>query len=45
MKQKNKVVDVQGMKVLLVFAPKANDAIPALVKDILKAAYARQQRA
>ena len=45
MKQMNRVVEVQGVKVMLVFAPKANDTIPPIVKDILKAAYARQQTA
>ena len=45
MKQKNKTVEVQGVTVLLVFAPKSNEAIPTLVRDILDAAYARQQTA
>ena len=45
MKQKNKTVEVQGVTVLLVFAPKSNEAIPTLVKDILDAAYGRQQTA
>ena len=45
MKQRNKTVEVQGLKVLLVFAPKANDTIPPLVKEILMAAYARHRTA
>ena len=45
MKQKNKTLEVQGVTVLLVFAPKSNDAIPTLVKNILDAAYGRQQTA
>lgn len=45
MKHKDKVVEVQGVQVTLVFAPKTNDAIPPLVRDILRAAYDRQQTA
>ena len=45
MKQNNKTVEIQGVKIVLVFAPKNNEVIPPLVKDILNAAYARQQTA
>ena len=45
MKQKNKTIDVQGVKVLLVFASESNNAVPPLVIDILKTAYVRQHTA
>ena len=38
----DKLVEIQGVTVHLSFAPKGNEIIPSLVRDVLKAVYVRQ---